>query len=148
LGSHRIGIIPNLSEELLEHFLHQILQRRTVGSSQREETDFPAVDISETADQIIVEAELPGISIKELEISICSGTLVIEGIKKETVEQERTNYLCMERTFGSFRRIIPLIRPVNPNTIKAYYRSGLLQILIPKVLEKRGKKKVISVITK
>jgi len=103
------------------------------------DTSEPLLDLFETADNIVIEADLPGIDPSDVEISILSGTVTIEGIKRErVVENERINYLCMERSFESFRRIIKLAVPINPNQAKAVYDRGVLTLTIPKIKDKRG----------
>jgi HSP20 family protein len=142
------SIIPGPPEELIERYLKQLLGQRGVSATLWDETDFPALDIYETPEQIVVEAELPGVKLEHLEVSISAGTMLIEGLKDEVLEPGRINFLCMERTFGTFRRMIPLIQSINPAKIKAVYRMGILQIQIPKAPEKRGQKKVIPVTVK
>lgn len=112
---------------------------RERGSLALGDTSEPLLDLYETADSIVVEADLPGIDPDDVEISILSGTVVIEGMKKEKIaENEKINYLCMERSFESFRRIIKLSSPINPNTARAVYTLGVLTVTIPKIKDKRG----------
>lgn len=141
-----LDIVSGPPEELIGQFFRQFLDRRAAITPLWEETDFPALDIYETSKHVLVEAELPGVDPKHFEVSITAGILVIEGLKDETVEPGRINFLCMERTFGTFRRIIPLVQSINPAQIKAVYRMGILQIQVPKTQEKRGQKKIIPVI--
>ena len=110
-----------------------------------EETVFPTLDIYETAEEILVAAELPGVARENIDITFSNGTLVIEGIKKETIEGGRINFLCMERTFGTFRRIVPLMEPVDIPRITASYREGILEVRMPRLPERRGTRKTIPV---
>jgi HSP20 family protein len=93
----------------------------------------------------MVEAELPGVDLEDLQVSFSSGTLVIEGVKEEVLGPGRVNFLCMERTFGAFRRLVPLLQPINAGRITARYSMGILQITIPKLEERRGTHRVIPV---
>jgi len=137
----RAGTSP---EELLEGYFRQLLGDYQ-SSPHWEETDFPPLDIFETAGDLVVEAELPGIDTGRLEVSVAAGLLIVEGVKEEILESGRVNFLCMERTFGSFRRVVPLLHPIDSSRIKAFYRMGVLHITIPKVEEKRGVRRVVPV---
>ena len=146
MGFHRDDLDTSHSspEELMEGYLRQLLGQRD-DEAAGEETDFPPLDIYEDSGIIVVEAELPGVKRSNLEVSFASGMLVIEGLKDEVVESGRVNFLCMERTVGTFRRVIPLMQPVNASLIEARYRLGVLQVRIPKMPERRGARKVIPV---
>lgn len=133
------------AEELIEHYLRQLLGGGIPVSSAGDETGFPPLDIYETEEGIIVEAELPGIDLGSLEVTITGGTLVIEGVKEEVLDQCRVNFLCMERTFGAFRRMVPLLQPIDSSAVRASYRNGILRVAIPKVKEKRGLRRKIAV---
>jgi HSP20 family protein len=147
MGFHRddLDTFHGSPEELMEGYLRQLLGQRDDEAAAGEETDFPPLDIYEDSGIIVVEAELPGVKTENLEVSIASGMLVIEGLKEEIVESGRVNFLCMERSVGTFRRVIPLMQPVNASLIDARYRLGVLQIRIPKMAERRGARKVIPV---
>lgn len=103
------------------------------------DTGGPLLDLYETADDIVIEADLPGMDPDDVDISILGATVTIEGIKRETIaEAEKINFLCMERSFESFRRIIKVSVPINPKAAKAVYRRGVLTITVPKIKDKRG----------
>jgi len=104
------------------------------------DTGGPPLDLYETKEHIVIEADLPGIEPDDVEVSFSRSVLTIEGMKREKVnEPERVNYLCMERSFEAFRRFIRITAPVNPNGMTAVYARGVLTIKVPKVEEKRGK---------
>ncbi|MBI3752518.1 MAG: Hsp20/alpha crystallin family protein [Deltaproteobacteria bacterium] len=98
----------------------------------------PVVDMFSTADSIIVEVELPGVRKDEIDVSILRNTLTIRGLKYECFDEKKVNFVCMERSFGKFFRIIDIPCPVDTTGIKAIFREGLLTIMLPKVEEKRG----------
>jgi HSP20 family protein len=133
------------TEELIEGYLRQLLGKEAAAASPWDETDFPPLDIYDTQEGIVIEAELPGIDLASLEVTITGGTLIIEGLKEEVLDQGRVNFLCMERTFGAFRKMIPLLQPIDPSRTRARYRLGVLRITVPKVSEKRGLRKKIIV---
>lgn len=135
------------TEELIEGYLRQLLGGETAAASPWDETDFPPLDIYETQEGIVIEVEIPGIDLASLQVTMSGGTLIIEGLKEEVLDQGRVNFLCMERAFGAFRRIIPLLQPIDSSRTLARYRLGVLRITVPKVSEKRGRRKKIIVST-
>jgi len=110
-----------------------------------EETEFPAIDVLETAGELVIEAELPGVDPAHITVTAGEGALVIEGTKDEDPGTGRVNYLCMERSFGAFRRVVFPGRAVDIGRATASYRDGILQVRVPKIEEKRGLSRVIPV---
>jgi HSP20 family protein len=98
----------------------------------------PAIDISKRNDQLVVHAELPGLSAKDINIEVDNGALVISGERK----QEATDAYHSERIYGSFYRAIPLPENVDPNQINATFQNGVLEVTMPqpKVEQERRKK--------
>jgi len=133
------GIIPKAMSEEFKKMLRAIeVQEKSMVVLG--DTGGPLLDLYETKEHIVVEADIPGIDPEDVEISFTRSVLTIEGMKQEKVEeQERINYLCMERSFEAFRRFIKITAPINPNGMIAVYSRGVLTIKIPKVQEKRGK---------
>lgn len=103
----------------------------------------PVIDVEETSDEFIVTAELPGMKKENIKISISKGRLSISGDKKK--ELKDMIYHRLERSFGKFKRIIPLPSQVNPDSVRASYRDGLLTVTLPKVEKARPKEISIEV---
>jgi HSP20 family protein len=99
----------------------------------------PAVDVKETADQIVVKAEVPGIDAKEINISITGDVLTIKGEKKSEREEKEENYHLVERSYGSFSRSLSLPAVVDHDRIEANYDKGVLTITCPKKEEVKPK---------
>jgi HSP20 family protein len=95
-------------------------------------TNFPAVDIEETADEVIVNAELPGLSEKDFEIELQGQRLILRGEKKVQQEKKDRSYYYTECQYGSFSRVIPLPCEVVEDKAEAKYKNGVLQIRLPK----------------
>ena len=118
---------------------------RTVNMEERSsmvlgETAWPLLDLYETQEMLVIEADVPGMDPDDVDISILHGVITIEGVKKERIEgSEKINYLCMERTFETFRRILKFDVPIDPHGAKAHYTMGVLTVTIPRIQEKRGK---------
>src|SRR5512137_1693024 len=86
----------------------------------------PSFDISETEEHIHVKADLPGIDVKDLDISIDSNVLTVKGEKKQEKEEENENYRCVERHYGSFCRSFMLPAEVKSDGSEAVYKDGVL----------------------
>jgi HSP20 family protein len=99
----------------------------------------PAVDVKETAEQIVVKAEVPGIDAKDINISVTGDVLTIKGEKKSEREEEEENYHLVERSYGSFSRSLVLPAAVHMDKIEAKYDKGVLTVTCPKKEEVKPK---------
>jgi len=111
-----------------------------------EETEFPAIDVFETPFDVVIEAELPGVDPAAIGVIASETLIVIEGTKEEQPGPGRVNFLCMERSFGVFRRVVLPGAAVDISRATAVCRDGILQVRVPKVDEKRGRVRVVPVI--
>jgi HSP20 family protein len=105
----------------------------------------PVVDVAETKNEIVVNAEVPGMDPKEFDISLNEGTLTIKGEKKQEKEEKEENYHLIERRYGTFTRSIPLPQEVESDKIGASYKNGVLKITLPKSGEAMKKEIKIKV---
>lgn len=101
-------------------------------------TQIPNVDVFSTRDELIIEVELPGVNKQDIDITLIKTTLTIKALKLECFEEDKINYVCMERAFGRMFRSIELPFPVDTEKIKAVFRNGILTICVPKVEDKRN----------
>ena len=93
---------------------------------------WPALDIAEHEDVIVVKAELPGMTGDDIEISVTNNVLSISGEKKELTEEKEENYYHVERRYGQFRRDVNLPTDVDAEKVEATYRDGVLTVKVPK----------------
>jgi HSP20 family protein len=92
----------------------------------------PAVDIYETANHdLVVRAELPGMTREDIEVSVENSTLVIRGEKKFDSEVKEENYRRIERTYGQFHRSFTLPNTVDTTKVGADYKNGVLTVKLP-----------------
>ena len=110
-----------------------------------EETEFPAIDVFETPREVVIEAEVPGVDPAAIGVTAGDGLVVIEGAKEDEPVPGRVNFLCMERAFGAFRRVVLTGTAVDVTRATAVCRGGVLQVRVPKIEEKRGGPRVIPV---
>jgi len=93
---------------------------------------WPAIDVAEQEDAIIVRAEVPGCKAEDIDISVYGNTLTISGEKKLTEEKKEKDYYHVESTYGSFRREVTLSTEVDQSKIDATCKDGVLNITLPK----------------
>jgi HSP20 family protein len=93
---------------------------------------YPAVNVWEDGDAVLVEAELPGLDLKDLEIYVTGGNqLTIKGERKPAVPEELT-WHRQERTFGPFSRVLTLPFPVDADKVEARFENGVLSVRLAK----------------
>ena len=109
------------------------------GLEPLEEAWLPAVDVSESEDKITVKAEIPGLEAKDIDISMSGDTLTIKGEKKTETEEKEENYHVVERSYGSFRRVMKLPAMVDADKVEATYKNGVLTVVLPKKEEVKPK---------
>lgn len=102
------------------------------------ESDFGVpLEVSETNETVIVEAEMPGMNSKDLDISLSGNLLTIRGEKKQERKTKSSDCYCSERTYGKFSRSVRLPANVEHDSkIKASYKDGIVRIEIPKAESK------------
>ena len=105
----------------------------------------PSVDIYENKDQIVLEAELPGMKREEIDISVHDGTLTISGERKYEEKNQDANPYRSERFFGRFHRTLALPKPVQADKAKANYKEGILKVILPKTEEAKPKQIQVNV---
>jgi HSP20 family protein len=105
----------------------------------------PRIDVRETAKEIRVTAELPGMEEKDLEVSLLDGALTIKGEKSEEHEEEKGDVHRSERQYGMFQRTIPLPSEVDAEKVNARFKKGVLKITLPKTKEAQSNRRVIQI---
>jgi HSP20 family protein len=95
----------------------------------------PAVDMYETKDNLVVACDVPGVREKEVHVSITGDVLTIRGDRKLQNEAQDESYHRLERWYGKFERHVTLPIAVQPDTVTATYRDGVLEIKLPKAEE-------------
>jgi HSP20 family protein len=99
----------------------------------------PPVDLCETDDAINVRVELPGVTAEQVKIGLTNERLRICGEKKRRTPRNRIiSYLCSERMYGRFSRVVPLRWTISVREAKATLTNGVLVIRLPKIPDRRG----------
>ena len=106
----------------------------------------PPVDLCETERLISIRVELPGVTAEQIKIGICNTKLRIWGEKKRQPNRRKIlSYLCSERSFGKFGRIVPLRWTFSIRDVSAHLCNGVLHIHLPKIEDRRGEEVLIAV---
>jgi HSP20 family protein len=105
----------------------------------------PSIDITESERDLKVTVELPGLSDKDIDLSMTNNTLSIKGEKREEKEEETSGYYRMERSYGSFFRSIPLPCGIEKDKVDATFKNGVLTISLPKSKEAQQETKKITI---
>jgi HSP20 family protein len=104
----------------------------------RETWGWPSVEVSETDQELRLTAELPGMTEKDVNISVDDGVLVLSGEKKSESNDKDRGY--SERVYGRFERVLPLPSDVDDSKIEARFKDGVLTVTLPRAAEKRGRR--------
>ncbi len=101
---------PNLSEDVLK----------------------PTLDVGCTDKEYSISIEVPGVDEKDIRLELSDNTLTIRGEKKRDQEEKEKNYYRLERSYGSFQRVLSLPDDVDQEGIKAKFKKGVLKITVPR----------------
>ncbi|UCH10201.1 MAG: Hsp20/alpha crystallin family protein [Fidelibacterota bacterium] len=105
----------------------------------------PAFDIRETKDQITFEAELPGLSKKDIDISLQDGVLTVSGEREAREVTENEALHCSELRYGKFVRSFSLPAGVDEDKVEAKYNNGILTIALNKTVAEEPERKKIAI---
>jgi len=105
----------------------------------------PPVDVEETPEAYVFRADLPGVSSKDVKVTVIGDTLTLRGERKREEKQDDGSLHRIERMYGSFERSFTLGSPVRPDQVKAAYRDGVLEIRVPKADEARAREIEVQV---
>jgi len=126
-----------------EFFGRRALPSRRAKPSRASGVYFPPVDVYEKADEIVIKVGIPGVKKEDLEVSLLENTLTIKGQRSKDAEVREEDYYYLEQHYGSFSRSITFPVELDPEGMKASYKDGVLEIIIPK--SKKEKPKEIEV---
>jgi HSP20 family protein len=105
----------------------------------------PKVDLSATEREYLLTIEIPGVSEKDVSVDISGTTMTVKGEKRQEKEEKETNYYRIERSYGSFQRVLSLPDDVDQAAIKASFKNGVLSITMPRTSPPKGETKQIEI---
>jgi HSP20 family protein len=107
----------------------------------------PRVDVSESDNSYDIAVELPGMTEKDIELTVSDDSLTLKGEKKAEREEKKKNYHVSERSYGSFQRTFRVPNGVDQNKVEAAYSKGVLNISLPKTEMAKSNQRSIEVKT-
>ena len=99
--------------------------------------EFPAIDLTETKDSLIINAEIPGINPEDINIDITENTLSIRGEIKQDRVSNKEGFVRTERRYGSFSKTLNLPCRIVVDDVRATYREGMLNVSMPKFKQRK-----------
>jgi HSP20 family protein len=105
----------------------------------------PDIEIKEENDHFLVRADLPGIRREDLDLTVTGNLLTLKGERKGETESKGKNYAYSERFYGAFSRTLELPTEVDANQVKATYRDGVLELVLPKTENEKPKQIKVEV---
>jgi HSP20 family protein len=128
VGARELGDIQSEVNRLFDTFFG-----RTPQAGGPERAWAPAADMYETKDELVIKADLPGMSEKDVQVSITGELLSLKGQRLEPEDVKPEQYSRAERWAGRVERIFQLPIPVQADKVHANYRDGVLTVTLPKV---------------
>lgn len=105
----------------------------------------PAIDLHETENSYSIRAEIPGVKEEDIDVTVHDGVLTINAESRYENIEEEGRVIRQERRYGKYVRSIRLGKDVDANNVKASYKDGVLELVLPKVEEVKPKKISINV---
>lgn len=137
--------ISRIQSELNKAF-HNLIEAQKEKARRLSGEIIPEVDIFETGNYLTLKIDLPGVKIEDTKLTLSGSNLLISGIKRQMeIPSNKVKFHRLERSYGSFSRVVHLDVPIDTNNIKAWMENGLLTIII-KIIEKSAKEIPIKII--
>lgn len=133
------GLLHRSIDDLLEDFFGGF------GLEQQASAVAPRFDVSETEEAIVLEAELPGMDEKDVELTLQDNVLTIKGEKKREEETKKKNCYISERSYGHFQRSLQLGSNMDADKVDASFKKGVLTVTIPKLEPEKSKARTIDI---
>ncbi|MGD9950705.1 MAG: Hsp20/alpha crystallin family protein [Desulfobulbus sp.] len=105
----------------------------------------PKVDLSAADTEYLLTVEVPGVTEKDVSVDIRNNTMTIKGVKKQEKEEQEKNYYRIERSYGSFQRVLSLPEDVDQDNTKAAFKNGVLSITMPRKAQPVGEVKQVEI---
>lgn len=127
--------LPREVERLFDEMIH-----RPWGFCREIRGWNPSIDVYETEDAFVLEADLPGVKAEDVKVESENGDLVLRGWRTIEKSQSDGQYHTMERSSGNFIRRIKLPESIKKDAIEAEYHDGVLRVILPKAKGKEEKR--------
>src|SRR5215475_4485251 len=138
--------MPDIQGEVNRIFGTFLGRPAVSGAGSAVRTWAPVLDMHETKEEVVLNFELPGVSDKDVSLSITGDLLTLNGERTANREFKEENAYRAERVYGKFERSVQLPMPVQADRVKATYRDGVLEVKLPKAEEVKPKAIKIDII--
>ena len=128
----------------INRLFDNLLELKSSGSEGTGEW-LPSADVYETPEELVVKFEVPGVLLKDLNLTINGNNLILRGEKKRTETAKGAKYHSMERPFGKFKRVVHISSPVNTHKAITELSDGVLKVSFPRVPNRRGEEMPIRI---
>ena len=142
---HGMDSLHKEMDRLFENFWKVGTHPSSIGKPWELAQVNPLIDETEDDKAFHVKVELPGMDQEDVDITLTEGLLTIRGEKKQEEEEQGKDFYRSERSFGAFRRAIPIPMEVDETKIDPSFKKGVLNITLPKSVEAQKKVKHIPV---
>lgn len=105
----------------------------------------PPADVNETVDGVSIRMEVPGVSVRNVQVVVRGARIEVSGEKRPDQAGCEASFLCIERSFGKFCRIFEISGAVNLAEMTASLKGGVLRLFVPKVSERRGREQRVRI---
>jgi HSP20 family protein len=143
--------LPSLIDDM-EHMMNEVFRRPFFETGMAPFRGFlhdmgrgslsPSMDVFEAGGNIVVKADLPGLTKDDITVKLINNTLEISGEKKTEEKIDTRDYLRLERGYGKFSRTLRLPEGLDADHVTAKFAEGVLEISIPKMEDKRMVKNI------
>lgn len=142
---HPFARLQREMDNLFESFLRDFTLSGPDTARDRAGWLRPRVDISESDDGYHLDVEIPGVDKENLELSVADGVLTVSGEQRHETEDKDRHYHRVERSYGSFRRVLSLPDDADEDSVTARFRNGILSVTIRKDPERTRKLKRVEI---
>ena len=119
----------------------------TGGGREGALTFVPTFEVKETKDAFIFKADLPGVEEKDIDITLTGDRITVSGKRESERREESERFYAFERSYGSFSRAFTLPEGVNPDTVNAELKNGVLTLTLAKRPEMQPKRITVGTTT-
>ena len=140
-------VLERFADEMDRAFGDFGFGRGWMRSAMREsETWSPRVDVTQRGNELVITADLPGLTKEEVKVDVTADAITIQGERRREHDEERDGVYRSERSYGSFFRAVPLPEGAIEDQAKASFKDGVLEITMPAPPEhvNRGRRLEIS----
>jgi HSP20 family protein len=105
---------------------------------------FPAINIYEQQESVVLMAEIPGVKPKDLDLTVLGDSVTLKGQREQGSLPDGERFYRRERPMGTFTRTVTLPEPIDPDSVQAQYKNGVLTVRMDKAEKAKARKVTIK----